>query len=141
MTPRKFVSIWTNEFKWIIAGKDDFHALCTICNQQLNVSTTGKPIITDHNNSEKHKKAAKSTAENSSILSFAKSTKWTSEQEKVAAAEGVWSYYIATHGQSFVSADCVSSDNLFQSMFPDSGIAKNFSSAQKKTATIITSKF
>lgn len=141
MAPRKFVSAWTEEFKWIVAGKDDFHALCTICHQQLNVSSMGKTALTDHNKSEKHKQASKSTAENLSILQFAKSTKWNSEQEKVAAAEGVWVYHIAAHGQSFSSADCVSSDKLFQSMFPDSDVAKNFSSAQTKTAKIITSKF
>jgi len=138
---RKFVSAWTQEFNWIVVGKDDFHARCTICNQQISLSTLGKPAVTAHNKTEKHKQAAKSTAENSSILQFAKSTKWTSEQEKVAAAEGVWAYHIATHGQSFLSADCVSSDKLFQSMFPDSDVAKNFSSAQTKTAKIITSKF
>ena len=141
MAHRKFVSAWTQEFNWIVVGKDDFHARCTLCNQQISLSTIGKPSVTAHNDTKKHKKAAMSAVENTSILKFAKSTKWTSEEEKVAAAEGVWAYHIATHGQSFSSSDCVSSDKLFQSMFPDSDVAKNFSSAQKKTARIITGNF
>ena len=141
MAPRKFISAWTSEFKWIVVGKDEFHARCTICNQEIDLSTSGKSLVTKHNDTNKHKDNANSSAENSSILKFVKSTKWTSEQEKVASAEGVWSYHIATHGQSFSSANCVSTDKLFQSMFPDSGVAKNFSSAQVKTAKIITGNF
>jgi len=141
MALQQFVSAWTQEFRWIVPGKDAFHALCNICHQELDIAKKGKKAVTNHNDTKKHIEAAKSAAENSSILKFAKSKKWTSEEEKVAAAEGVWSYHIATHGQSFSSADCVSNDKLFESMFPDSDVAKNFSSAQKKTAKIITGNF
>jgi hypothetical protein len=119
MALQKFVSAWTLEFNWVVPGKDDFHALCNICHQELDIAKKGKKAVTKHNDTIKHKDAAKSAVENRSILKFAKSTKWSSEDEKVSAAEGAWSYHISTHGQSFSSADCVSSDKLFQSMFPD----------------------
>jgi hypothetical protein len=114
MVLRKFVSAWSSEFKWIIAGKDEFHALCTTCNQQLNISARGKSNVTDHNDTKKHKDAAKTAVVNSSILDFAKTSKRISEEEKVSAAEGSWAYHIVKHGHSFLSADCVSSEKLFQ---------------------------
>src|SRR5271156_6742970 len=91
--------------------------------------------------STKHKNAAKSAAENSKIFKFMSNSKWSSEKEKISAAEGSSAYHTVVHGQSFLSADCVSSGDLFQKMFPDSIVVKNFSSAQTKTAKIITSKF
>ena len=71
---RKFLSAYTKEFKCIVAGRDDFHALCTICNQQIDLSSIGKPSITKHVETKKHKDAAKYAAENSSILSFKEMT-------------------------------------------------------------------
>ena len=106
---RTFLSAYTKEFKHIVAGKDDYHALCICCNQQIDLSSIGKPSITKHVATEKHKNNTKSTVENASILSFAKSIRRIAEDEKVAAAESVWAYHIAIHGQSFSSADCVSS--------------------------------
>ena len=136
----KFKVQYTKEFKCIVAGKDQYHAHCTSCGQEIELSSTGKPAITRHCETEKHKKATKFIVENRTISAFV-TPKWTADDEKIAAAEGAWSYHIAKHGQSFLSADCVSSGNLFESMFPDSKIAERFSSAQKKTAKIITSKF
>ena len=136
MAKQKFVSEWTREFKWIVEGKNEYHARCTYCDQQINLSTSGKPTITQHNDSDKHQRAAKSASENSTVTSFFKSSKWTFDEEKVAA-EGSWAYHIATHGQSFLSANCVSSKLLFQKMFPDSSIAKNFSNAWVKTSMIV----
>ena len=127
----KFKSQYTKEFKCIVVGKDPYHACCTTCNQQIELSSTGRPAITRHCETEKHKRAAKLAVENLAISTFV-TPKWTADNEKVAAAEGAWSYHIAKHGQSFLSADCVSKDNLFQPMFPDSKVAENFSSAQRK---------
>jgi hypothetical protein len=61
----------------------------------------------------------------------------TATDDKAAAAEGVWAFHVARHHHSFQSTDCVSSDGLFRTMFPDSEVAKKFSCAQTKTAKII----
>jgi hypothetical protein len=58
--------------------------------------------------------------------------------ERATAAEGAWAYHLARHNQSFASADCVSSNGLFRTMFSDSEVAKKFSSAQVKAASILT---
>lgn len=137
---RKFLSSYTKDFKFIAAGRDDFHALCTCCNQQIDLSSKGNGAITQHQQTKKHKESAKTAVETQALTQFLK-PKRTSEDDPVAAAEGSWSYHIAKHGQAFQSADCTSSTGLFKAMFPDSGVAKEFSCAQKKTAKIITSKF
>lgn len=137
---RKFLPSYAKEFKFIVAGKDEFHARCTYCVQEIDLRAKGKPSITQHAESTKHKNNAKTVAENQAVNQFFK-PKRTSEDDKIAAAEGVWSYHIAQHGQSFQSADCTSSKGLFQAMFPDSNVAKEFGCAKMKTAKIITSKF
>jgi predicted secreted protein len=137
---RKFLPAYTKEFKFIVAGKNESHALCTYCNLQINLSSKGKAAITQHTESGKHKENAKTAAENQVLTLFVK-PKRSSEEDKIAAAEGTWSYHIAKHGQSLQSADCTSSNGLFQSMFSGSNVAKEFSCARAKTTKIITSKF
>ena len=55
---------------------------------------------------------------------------------KAAAAEDAWAFHIAKHQQSFLSNDCTT--HLIKVIFSDSGIAKKFTSARTKTASIIT---
>ena len=56
---------------------------------------------------------------------------------KVAAAEGAWAFHTAKHQQSFFSNDCTA--HLVKAVFSDSDIARKFTSARTKTASIITS--
>src|SRR4051794_17282685 len=97
---RKFLPAYAKEFKGIVAGKDEFHALCTVCKQQIDLSSTGKVLIDRHLKSEKHKNNAKTAAENQVVDQFFK-PKRSSEDDKIAAAEGSWSYHISIHGQTF----------------------------------------
>ena len=60
----------------------------------------------------------------------------TNSDYKAAAAEGTRAYHTVKHQQSFLSNDCTS--QLFKAIFPDSGVAKKFTSARTKTASIIT---
>lgn len=93
---RKFLSSYTKEFRCIVAGKDYFHALCTYCDQQIDLSSIGKPSITKHVGTDKHKKNAKIASENQALTQFLK-PKRSSEDDKIAAAEGSWSYHTAKH--------------------------------------------
>uniref|UniRef100_A0A914CUW0 Cytochrome b-c1 complex subunit 7 n=1 Tax=Acrobeloides nanus TaxID=290746 RepID=A0A914CUW0_9BILA len=69
-------------------------------------------------------KAAAAANRTKGIKSFLPSTSApTSIDMKVAAAEGAFAYHIAKHAQSFKSTNCVSSDGLFKTIFPDSAIA------------------
>jgi len=136
---RKFLASYTKDFKFIAAGRDDFHALCTCCNQQIDLSSKGNGAITQHQQTKKHTESAKTAAETQALTQFLK-PKRTTGDDQVAAAEGSWCYHIARHGQAFQSADCTSSSGLFKAMFPDSNVAKEFACARKKTTKIITSK-
>jgi len=55
---------------------------------------------------------------------------------KAAAAEGAWAFHSAKHQQSFLFNDCTT--NLIKAFFTDSDIAKIFTSARTKTASVIT---
>ena len=55
---------------------------------------------------------------------------------KAAAAEGTWAYHTVKHNQSFNSNDCTS--QLFKEIFPDSNVAKKFTSARTKITSINT---
>lgn len=140
-TVNKFKSEYAKEFNGIVAGKDEVHARCVPCDQQISLKNTGKTAIADHQKTTKHKSNVKAKAETQLLLRFATTKKWNSEDEKVFAAEGAFSYHVPKHGQSFASTDCVSSEGLFETMFSDSNITKKYSSSQDKTTAIIKSKF
>ena len=55
---------------------------------------------------------------------------------KAAAAQGAWAFHTAKHQQSFLSSNCTT--HLIKAIFSDSDIAKKFTSARTKTASIIT---
>ncbi len=140
MGKNKFKPEYSTKFNGIVAGKNEFNAKCVPCDQQISLKTTGKAAILDHEKTAKHKSNVKIKAQTKSIQAFTTTTKWNSEDEKVFAAEGVFAYHIAKHGQSFASTNCVSSEGLFRTMFPDSNLAKKYGSAETKTAAIVKSK-
>ena len=63
----------------------------------------------------------------------------TTTDNKAAAAEGTWAYHTVKHNQSFNSNDCTS--QLFKEIFPDSDVAKKFTSARTKITGINTGVF
>lgn len=50
---------FAKEFKGIRKGKDDFHAHCIPCNDEINLAAMGKAAIRVHQEKPKHKKNAK----------------------------------------------------------------------------------
>lgn len=141
MGKNKFKSEYSTKFSGIVAGKDGFHAKCVPCDQQIALRSKGKTAIVDHEKTAKHKSNIKTKAQSQPIQAFTTTTRWNSEDEKVFAAEGAFSYHVAKHGQSFASTNCVSSEGLFRTMFPDSNVAKKYGSSETKTAAIIKSEF
>ena len=78
-----------------------------------------------------------SIASNQSMKNFFTSrTSPNNLDYKAAAAEGAWAFHIAKHQQSFLSNDCTT--HLIKAVFSDSDIAKKFTSARTKTASINT---
>jgi len=97
----------------------------------------GKTAISAHNATTKPKNMARSIASNQSMKQFFKNrTTPANLDHKAAAAEGAWALHTAKHYQSLLSNDCTT--NLNKAIFTDSDIAKKFTSARTKTASIIT---
>ncbi|MEW8547687.1 MAG: hypothetical protein AB2693_29620 [Candidatus Thiodiazotropha sp.] len=62
--------------------------------------------------------------------------KWIGVGEQVAKAEALWTMKCATSNYSFSSSD--KTPELFQNMFPDSIIAKNFSISHQKVSYLLS---
>ena len=50
---------FAKEFKGIREGKDNFHAHCIPCNDEINLTSMGKTAIAQHQDKPKHKENAK----------------------------------------------------------------------------------
>uniref|UniRef100_A0A914HQG9 HAT C-terminal dimerisation domain-containing protein n=1 Tax=Globodera rostochiensis TaxID=31243 RepID=A0A914HQG9_GLORO len=135
---RKFLDSYSKEFIGIKRAKNDDEFHCVPCNENIALGSTGKFAVIRHFATDKHKKNAKAANTTKGIAAFAHSSAPTSIELQTAAAEGAFAFHICRHNQSFASADCLSSDGFFTKIFPDSTIAKKYSSAQTKTAAIIS---
>lgn len=140
MSKRKnhFRDDYEKEFRNVKRSQKGAHfAHCTVCNHDINLTSTGKTAISVHNNTEKHKASARSIDSTKPMSTYLPSqSQPTTADYKAAAAEGTWAYHTVEHQQSFRSNDCTS--QLFKVIFPDSDIAKKFASARTKTASIIS---
>lgn len=115
------------------------YAHCTDCNFDINLGSMGKAAIDAHQKTPKHIAATKAALSTQALSNFLPNQSAPAAvDEKATAAEGAWAYHTARHHQSFLSAECVSSDGLFRTMFSDSEVAKKFSSAPTKTTKIVT---
>jgi hypothetical protein len=88
---RKFLPAYSKEFKHISAGKDEYHALCTCCDCQIDLASTGKPALTRHLDTLKHKTNVTVISENQLLSLFIK-PKLISDTEHIGSAKSVWSY-------------------------------------------------
>lgn len=147
---------YASDFKGIRKGKDDYHAHCIPCNDEINLMSMGKTAIAQHQDKKKHMENAKAADTTRFILflmllllvSFRALSNFvpsrsapTATDEKTAAAEGTWAFHLAIHNQPFASSDCCSSDALFRTMFSDSDIAKKFGCGRNKVKAILTGLF
>ena len=126
------------EFKNIKRSFKGIHfAHCNVCDCEINLVAIGKTAISVHNDTQKHKKCAQMINSNQSMEKFCKRpSQPTTTDNKAAAAEGTWAYHTVKDNQSFNSNDCMS--QLVKEIFPDSDVAKKFTSARTKITSINT---
>lgn len=131
----KFTAEMQNKLPCFKKGRDEWEAECLMCKAGTFVSLAHKGIndLQSHVNSEKHKRAVQE--EGSSMKMTHYFVKPGSEAEDVSAAEGAYAFHTVKHHGSFLSMDC--SSVLLKKTFPDSEVARKFSSARTKTAAII----
>ena len=107
---------YSREFSGIKQGKDEYHAHCIPCSNEINLTSMGKAAIRVHQEKPKHKENAKAANTTRFPLLwllllfdlFRALSKFlpsrsapTAIDDKTAAAEGAWAFHVATHNQSF----------------------------------------
>lgn len=109
-------------------------AHCDVCNTEFNVRHGGINDVKKHLATSKHQQSL-SAAESSRNLRGLLRPGQSPIEEAVIRAEVLFAEFISEHNLSFSLANHFT--HLTSSMFPDSNIAKAFSSARTKTTCIV----
>ena len=86
-----FISKYEDDYPGVIkkSRKGEEFAHCVHCNDDINLTSIGKSAITQHFNSDKHKKSTKAVSQTKGIQAFAvNSSAPTNQDRQIAAAEG-----------------------------------------------------
>ncbi len=149
---------------WVkLVQTDKRKAFCLYCDKTIDISTMGKSALNSHLKSEKHEQNKSKSKRTSSIKSFfgpapsssskinvpdqpdthnvTPPTPSTSSsipvhtfvtKDDMLRAEIIWTLKLITSHQSYHSSE--NTNKLFQQMFPDSSIAKQFACGERKSA-------
>lgn len=155
----KFSDTWLEktEFRaWLRpVANNVFEAYCLVCKKAIKLGTLGVRALESHAKSEKHLTVVKGLQQTTAISQFCQvsggSTLPRREQhcssatpvsdlrvafgsEPTLRAEVLWVFHTVTRHQSYNANEEIG--ELFQTMFPDSEIAKSFRCGKDKTAYI-----
>lgn len=144
--------------RWLIrVPGSNSRVSCTICNSQLNCEFKGFQAITQHSQSSKHKKNAKShstqlimtaddTANKTSVLNDtieiirdqrpSPVLQLTDRRDEATKAEIIWAMKNVSSNYSGKSCDDLG--QTFQKMFPNEPTCKDFSLASSKLSYIVS---
>lgn len=124
------------EFPFIIQIEktDDTVVKCNICKVEFNLAVGGRAAINKHCQSNKHNSCRDAAASSIKLTTFLRNTTFSSDEKKLAIAEGTMAYHAICHNQSFRSMDCTS--NLIRKLFNSS-----FTCARTKCERIVVSVF
>ena len=96
----------------------------------------GNGDLNTHLQSEKHRKAVRWAAASTKMTNYFV-TAGSKCEDEITAAKGTLAFHAVKHHHSFLSMDCTSV--LLKKIFPDSNVAKKFSSGSTKTEKVVTS--
>ena len=116
-------------------GRNDYQAECLVCKSGTNISVVhkGNGDLNTHLQSEKHCKAVRWAAASTKMTNYFV-TAGSKCKDEITAAEGTLAFHAVKHHHSFLSMDCTSV--LLKKIFPDSNVAKKFSSGRIKTVLL-----
>jgi hypothetical protein len=112
------------------SAKDCYHAFCSLCSVDINVSHGGIQDVKKHVLSSKHDSKAKLNNVKKLPVFFS-----SSSDLSVVNAEVLFTEFLIEHSIPFTVADHAGA--LFRRMFPDSQIARKYGCGRTKTACII----
>ena len=133
---------FTNEMQekhpYFRKGRNDYEAECLVCKSGTYISVVpkGNGDLNTHLQSEKHHKAVRGAVASTKMTNYF-ITAGSKCEDEITAAEGTLAFHAVKHHHSFLSMDCTSV--LLKKIFPDSNVAKKFSSGRTKTKKVVTS--
>ena len=127
---------WEMEFTWAKSDSNSpENAHCIICKTTFKIIHGGKNDIKKHGKSDKHKKLERSIASSSKVSAFFSKS---DSQHDVVIAELLHCYHLVNHSLSYRSGNCTGHHGgLYNTMFHDSAISKQFACARDKSAKVI----
>lgn len=126
-----FQKAYTDEFPCIVSSrKGNTFAMCIVCQTDFSVAHGGRSDVLKHVSTQKHKDKVKCVDKNEKLNFFSQS-----KDQRVINAECLFSAFLVEHNLPLNVSDHAAS--LFRKMFPDSEIAKKYSSARTKTTAIV----
>ena len=132
-----FKSCWTKEFEGISNSHlNNSHAFCKACRDNFNIGHGGRNDVCQHLKSQKHVRAAEAQKGTQAISGFI--NEGQIEQDQVLQAELKMAMLVAKNNLSFSFCDEYSA--TVATMFPDSAIAKKYSSGRTKTTQLLKGK-
>ena len=134
---------WKNEYSlhWPVLTKSnlsDSHGFCSACNVHFSVSHGGKADCRKHILSAKHASLSALSYQSKNITNFfvkPGESSGLSLNESTMKAETLYTNFIVEHNLPLSVADHAT--KIFKEMFPDSDIAKSYSSGRSKSTAIV----
>ena len=116
----------------------DYEAECLLCKSGTYISVVHKSNrdLNTHLQSEKYRKAVRWAVASTKMTNYFV-TAGSKCEDEITAAENTLAFHAVKIQHSFLSVDCTSV--LLQKIFPNSKVAKKFSSGRTKTGKILTS--
>ena len=112
------------------------HVYCKLCQTDISIASGGVYDVRRHVDGKKHKEYARSVASQVPIKAALQSSSASASVDRqVTVAEVYFATFIAEHNLPFAASDHFS--KLCKVMFPDSEIAKKFSSGRTKTTALV----
>ena len=119
-------------------GRNDYKAECLVCKSRIYISVVHKDNsdLNTYLQSEKYRKAIRGTVASTKMTNCFV-TAGSKCEDEITAAEVTLAFHAVKHHYSFLSVDCTSV--ILKKIFPDSNVAKKFSSGHTKTEKVVTS--
>lgn len=109
------------------------HAFCKICRTDFSIGHGGKTDVSQHEKTNKHKRAQEAQKHASPMTAFVNRN--VSEADKVIKAEVKMSMLCAKNNVPF--SFCDDFNRSVADMFPDSAIARKYSAGKTKATQLI----
>ena len=136
---RKRSCKWNADWKryhMTLSKKGASYVCCTLCQTEISIASGGMHDVRRHTEGKKHREYARSVASQVPIKAALQSSSTAAcVDRQVTLASVYFSTFVAEHNLPFSASDHFS--KLCKVMFPNSEIAKKFSSGRTKTAAIV----